>query len=166
MRGPRGVLLGFVVLAFVSMPLLGWTPIDEMIASLNELLADHSFTDHSGQEATTLLAIEDGVLVVQTAKHKGSDVFTNIWRAPVDDLDADDIRIERVPGHTEVVIPSRASVMMGLRAMTGGVTNDWALPAGHAVVVQFESNPEAALEVRDQISALVRAAQAQFKVVS
>lgn len=166
MRSPRGVLLAFVVLAFASLPLFAWASIDEMIASLNVLLTDHSFTDHSGQQAQTSIAIEDGVLVVQTAKHKGADVFTNIWRAPVSELDADDIRIKRVTGHTEVVIASRASVMVELRAMTGGTTNDWVLPAAHAVIVQFESNPEAALEVRDGMSELIHAAQSQLKVVS
>ncbi len=166
MRGPRGVFPTFVVLAFASLPVFAGEPIDEMIASLNVLLADHSFTDHSGQQAQTSIAIEDGVLVVQTAKHKGTDVFMNIWRAPVGELDADDIRIERVPGHTEVIIRSRASVMVELRAMTGGTTNDWVLPAVHAVVVQFESNPEAALEVRDGMSDLIHAVQSQLKVVS
>jgi len=97
MRGSRGVFAAFVVLAFASLPLFAGAPIDEMITSLNVMLADHSFTDHSGQQAQTSIAIEDGVLVVQTAKHKGADVFTNIWRAPVSELDADDIRIKRVP---------------------------------------------------------------------
>ncbi len=166
MRGPRGVFPTFVVLAFASLPVFAGEPIDEMIASLNVLLADHSFTDHSGQQAQTSIAIEDGVLVVQTAKHKGTDVFMNIWRAPVGELDADDIRIERVPGHTEVIIRSRASVMVELRAMTSGTTNDWVLPAAHAVVVQFESNPEAALEVRDGMSDLIHAVQSQLKVAS
>ncbi len=166
MRGPRGVFLGFVVLSLAPLPVFALTPIDEMIAALNELLADHSFIDHSGQQAKTSIAIEEGVLVVQTAKHKGADVFTNIWRAPVGELDADDIRVERVPGHTEVVIRSRASVMMELRATTGGMTNEWALPAAHAVVVQFESNPETALEVRDRMSELIHAAKVLLKVVS
>ncbi len=78
MRGSRGVFAAFVVLAFASLPLFAGAPIDEMITSLNVMLADHSFTDHSGQQAQTSIAIEDGVLVVQTAKHKGADVFTNI----------------------------------------------------------------------------------------
>jgi hypothetical protein len=138
MRGSRGVFLGFVVLAFASLPLFAWAPIDEMIASLNVLLADHSFTDHSGQQAQTSIAIEDGILVVQTAKHDGA----------------------------EVVIASRASVMMELRAMTNGVMNEWVLPEAHAVVVQFESNPEAALEVRDRMSDLIHAVQSPLKVVS
>ncbi len=40
------------------------------------------------------------------------------------------------------------------------------LPAAHAVVVQFESNPETALEIRDRMSDLIYAVQSQLKVVS
>ncbi len=165
MRSPREVAFGAAFAALFVMPQAASSPIDQMIANVNQLLAEYEFTDHAGQVGRTSIKIVNGVLIVETAKRKGEDVFTNIWRAPVNDLDADDMRLERVGSYTELVIASHAAVVTQLRSVTGGFSNTWSLPAARAVKLQFAANEYDALEVQDRMAELVLAAQSEAKAV-